>query len=189
MIQIIGGIHKHKKLNVPKGKEIRPSASKLREMIFNICQFKIEGALFLDLFAGVGAMGLEALSRGASHATFVDNNRHSLQALEENIKLLKETNRSTVLGIDVFRALERLVKENKTFDFIFADPPYGTAEKSLSEEVLKFIDANPILSEKGELFLEDDIDAVHSHESHQTLEILSTRRVGRTVLRHFQRAS
>lgn len=150
MLHIIGGKHKKRKLIAPKSPSVRPTASQLREAVFNICQHQIEGARFLDLFAGSGAMGLEALSRGAVHATFVEKEPYSLVAIKKNISTLGEEAHVAVVSGDVLKVLPLL---QDSFEIIFADPPYG---KGLSGQLLDVIDAHLILAKEGILFIEDD---------------------------------
>src|SRR5436305_1632219 len=101
-MRIIAGTFKNRRLIAPKGDATRPTTEQLRESLFNICQHYLEGAHFLDLFAGSGAMGLEALSRGASYATFVDNNKESVGYIHANVEALKVGGHSKVICGDVF---------------------------------------------------------------------------------------
>ena len=151
-MHIISGKYKKRVLVAPKSDQVRPTTSQLREAVFNICQLTIEGAYFLDLFAGSGAMGLEALSRGARHATLVDQGRPALVALRHNIVALHVENETSVLGLDVFKALHQLVRQGRCFDVIYVDPPYGAG---LSAPVLAYLDAHPLLRPEGSLFIED----------------------------------
>ena len=104
-MQIIGGKYKKKKLRSPKGKEVRPTSSRLRETIFNLCQGNVEGADFLDLFAGSGAIGLEALSRGAAHVIFIEKSRGVSKIIKDNIDALKESETTQVIIGDALHAL------------------------------------------------------------------------------------
>ncbi|MBI3900752.1 MAG: 16S rRNA (guanine(966)-N(2))-methyltransferase RsmD, partial [Chlamydiia bacterium] len=160
--------------------EVRPTTGQLREALFNICQLYVEGARFLDLFAGSGAMGLEALSRGAAHATFVDNHRPALQAIRHNIASLKVEKETTVLTIDVFKALKLLAEQEATFEIIYADPPYG---KTLSAPVLEFIDKSSLLTQGGLLFIED---SSLNPPPLEHLHLKNERRAGRAILSCFQ---
>lgn len=183
---IIGGKHKKRRLAAPKSKDVRPSASQLREALFNICQQFIEESRFLDLFAGSGAIGLEALSRGASHATFVEKNRPSLVALKQNIAHLQEEKHTQVLSYDAFDALKKLIRDKREFDIIFADPPYGTEELSLSNKVLEVIAESSLLAQGGHLFLEDALEASQGVVSSESgLELVNTRRYGGAILREY----
>jgi 16S rRNA (guanine(966)-N(2))-methyltransferase RsmD len=118
-LQIIAGLYRGRRLISPKGDQTRPTQGILREALFNILQNQIAGSHFLDLFAGSGAIGLEALSRGAQEVVFVEHNRLALQALKANIERL--ACKARVLPFDIFKALKLL---SNPFDLIFADPPY-----------------------------------------------------------------
>ncbi len=107
-LRIIGGKYKGRVLKAPKGSATRPTHGMLRESVFNICQNEIAGARFLDLFAGSGAMGLEALSRGASHITLVENDRHALASIRENIAVLQAASQTTVIAGQAKRVLKQL---------------------------------------------------------------------------------
>lgn len=180
MLYIIGGKYKKRSLVAPKSDIVRPTTSQVREAVFNICQLSIEGARFLDLFAGSGAMGLEALSRGAVHATFVEQNRVALAAIKQNIQILHVEEQTSVLKQDVFIALQNLADQEKTYDVIYVDPPYG---KGLSGPVLTFLDTHPLLTPGSSLFIED-ADLKLPYLTHLTLH--SERSVGRAHLYEFR---
>lgn len=123
-MRIIGGEYRSRIIEMPKGAEIRPTQDRVREAVFNVLA-DVNGKRVLDLFAGSGAYGLEALSRGAEHATFVENNSRCLATIQANIDSLKipET-RFTVLRSSVLTSLPRFDKDGEKFDLIFIDPPY-----------------------------------------------------------------
>ena len=123
-MRIISGEARGRKLLSPKGLEVRPTADRFRETLFDIIGPDIRGSAFLDLFAGSGAVGIEALSRGAESAVFVDNSPAAAKTIEKNIDLVKFWNRSLVLEADCLDALENLAGKRRTFDYIFMDPPY-----------------------------------------------------------------
>lgn len=124
-LRIIGGEFKGRVIKVPKTTATRPTQGALREAIFNICQHEIGGASFLDVFAGSGAMGLEALSRGAHFSTFIEQNRVAIRSIQLNIQAFDVEERSKVLGMDAKKAIEKLQDSGKKFDIIYIDPPYG----------------------------------------------------------------
>ena len=124
MISIIAGKHRGKKLFYMKGVHVRPTQAKVRKSVFQILEPFTELEV-LDLFAGVGSLGLEALSRGAHNIVFVENNRRAVQVLKKNCTLFTNTNKE-VYTIDVFQFLAR--NKNRKFDIIFADPPYSEAD-------------------------------------------------------------
>ena len=123
LIQIVGGEFKGRRLKTPAGQRVRPTAARVREAWFSILQRSIRGARVLDLFAGSGGLGLEALSRGAASADFVEVKRASLAALRANIKTLEVERRTTVHRIDAVKFAERL--QPGQYDVAFADPPYA----------------------------------------------------------------
>ena len=115
----------------PSGYDIRPTSDMVKEAVFNIVQFDIEGRKVLDLFAGTGQLGIEALSRGAASAVFIDTKPDAIKLIWDNIKHCGFEDSSTVLSRDALRFLE----SEEKFDLIFVDPPYNSelAEKSLSK--------------------------------------------------------
>ena len=123
MIRIIAGEFKGRRLKTPQGGTARPTANRVREAWFSILQRQVAGARTLDLFAGSGALGFEALSRGAVSTEFVEVNRASLAALKENAESLKVEDRVTIHRMDGLRFAERL--QPGQYDVAFADPPYA----------------------------------------------------------------
>ncbi|MFZ0565338.1 MAG: 16S rRNA (guanine(966)-N(2))-methyltransferase RsmD [Chlamydiales bacterium] len=180
-LQIIGGKYKKRKLTVAKTS--RPTTSQLRETVFNLCQSIIEGATFLDLFAGSGAMGLEALSRGAAHVIFVEKDRFALAAIQKNIEILGEGLNTTLLAKDVFKALQQLSEQGQTFDLIYVDPPYGQA---IGLKVLDFIDNHRLLAEKGHVFIED---TDYEERALNHLKLKSHRKAGRAFIRDYEKST
>lgn len=133
-MRIVAGKHRGRPLAAPPGPDIRPTAERAREGLFNILEHgriavDLEGARILDAFAGTGALGLEALSRGAAHATFIENARAARQTLSENIGALGETDRTKIINADATNPppIDRAV------DIAFLDPPYkaGLLEPAL----------------------------------------------------------
>lgn len=121
-MRIVGGKYKGRVLEEFKGSDIRPTSDKARESLYNILQFRIAGASFLDLFCGTGAMGIEALSRGASKVTFNDIDRKSIALLKSNLQKLKVDEQYSVFNYDAFRLLKTTCEK---FDIIYIDPPYA----------------------------------------------------------------
>ena len=124
-LRIIGGDLKGKKLSSVRGTTIRPTADRLRESIFNILSLRVQEAVVLDLFAGTGALGIEALSRGAESTVFVDNNREALSVLERNIKSCAFDNRTKIIKWNIKKNLNCLKSIRPLFDLVFLDPPYN----------------------------------------------------------------
>lgn len=143
-VRIIAGTFRGRTLRTPRGRRIRPTPDRVREALFSMLG-DVEDFTVLDLCAGTGAIGLEALSRGARHATFVD--RH-VEALLGNIDALEVKDRTTIIRDDVERALARL---DERFDLIFADPPYSDANVVLPQVLRR---ANDILEGDGIVVVE-----------------------------------
>ena len=132
-MRIITGLARGRRLFTPTGMDVRPTTDKVKEAMFNIIQFELEGRRVLDLFAGTGQLGLEAISRGASFAVFVDASRQSLDTVKKNIAATGFSDYSKTGLSDAFGYLSAA---NETFDIVFLDPPY---EQKLCEK------ASPLL--------------------------------------------
>lgn len=152
-MRIISGTAGGRKLKEPAGKRVRPTTDKVKEAMFSIIQFEIEGRTVLDLFAGTGQLGLEALSRGAESATFVDESIDSIKLISSNIKTCGFEERVKVLRSDSFIALTKLGK----FDIIFLDPPYDT---DFIKRAMKRIIEFDILKVNGIILCESRAEAV-----------------------------
>jgi len=124
-VRIIAGELKGRKLRSVRGTQTRPTANRTREAIFNILALQIRGTVVLDLFAGTGAFGIEALSRGAKFAVFVDIDRNSIDGLQANIRDLSLQNQSKIIRWDPTRNLRCLSSLQMTFNLVFMDPPYS----------------------------------------------------------------
>ena len=152
-LTIIGGSLRSRALKSPKGDKTRPTTAIVRKAVFDMLAPEIEGARFLDLFAGSGAMGIEALSRGALHSTLIENGKEALSCIRDNLTTLKLEKQTTILSYDVKKALESLCKKKAQFEVIYCDPPYALA--SIHFEILSFLDEHPLLVKGGTLFLEE----------------------------------
>jgi 16S rRNA (guanine(966)-N(2))-methyltransferase RsmD len=115
-------------LKAPKGIATRPTKAIMREAVFNICQQEITGARFLDLFAGSGSMGFEAISRGAASVVFVEKNVNAFRCIRENISLLGITSQAELLATDALTSLTRLEKRGDSFTLVYIDPPYSQVQ-------------------------------------------------------------
>lgn len=127
-MRIVAGEFRGRKLHAPKGRNIRPTGDRVREAIFNIIMPYLPDARVLDLFSGTGALGLEALSRGAAQAVFVDENIEAIRLILENIKICGVKDRAEVIHGPVDRVIRRLARQDQTitrFQVAFLDPPYG----------------------------------------------------------------
>ncbi len=153
-MKILSGKYKGKTLKTFSNPKVRPTCGVVKEAVFNICSSSVEGARFLDLFAGVGSVGFEALSRGADSVTFVDLAPESVRLIWANSRLLGEHLPIHVLRQDVRSALQRLKKKAEQFDLIYLDPPYNLENEFLAT-VLQDIVAGQLLAENGLIFLEN----------------------------------
>ena len=142
-MRVITGTARGTRLITPEGLETRPTAERVKEALFSAIQFEIEGRAVLDLFAGSGQLGIEALSRGAASAVFVDEGKEAVACVQENLRHAKMTDRGTVFQTDYLSYLGRC---RQKFGLIFLDPPY--AEKSLETALQKIIEFD-ILSSGG----------------------------------------
>jgi 16S rRNA (guanine(966)-N(2))-methyltransferase RsmD len=125
-MRIIAGSLKGRRLTPPKWPGLRPTSDRLRETLFNVLGPQIQGARVLDGYAGTGAVGIEALSRGASHVTFVDSDRRAIDLIARNLEHCGLTEGYAIIRVEFARVQPRLVETD--FDIIFLDPPYGAAD-------------------------------------------------------------
>ncbi len=151
-LRILGGTLRGRLLKSPKHTAVRPTTGILRKSVFDICKDRIVDALFLDLFAGSGAIGIEALSRGAAHATFVDHDRLSIACIQENLRAFKIEEQATLLKGDVLAVLQRLEELKKKFDIIYIDPPYG--DDAFHPQLIGLLDQMQ-LAEHATVFIEE----------------------------------
>jgi 16S rRNA (guanine(966)-N(2))-methyltransferase RsmD len=150
-VRIIAGTAKGIRLKTPKGMNTRPTADRVKESVFGILGVALIDAEVLDLFAGTGNLGLEALSRGAAAATMVDKNIQSVKIMLENAILTDLARAAVICREDVMAALRRLQTTGKSFDLIFCDPPYNLG---LAPKVLRELDAIDVLRAGGVFILE-----------------------------------
>ncbi|MES2122000.1 MAG: 16S rRNA (guanine(966)-N(2))-methyltransferase RsmD [Chlamydiota bacterium] len=185
-LRIIGGTFRNRPIHSPKGDQTRPTLAVLRKAVFDILQDAILDVDFLDVFAGSGAMGLEALSRGAARASFVENNRLALRCIESNIEQLGVKDQTRVYSSDAFHTLKRLAKTGPRFDIVYIDPPYeDNIKEQLLKELLLFLDAHPILNPGGTLFLEEAVPAATLPQT-TSLQFVNSRTFSRSVLHQFR---
>ena len=183
-MRIIGGEFKSRLISMPKGVEIRPTQDKVREAVFNILG-DMTGKRVLELFAGSGAFGIEAISRGAGYTAFVDNNFRCIETIRGNLESLGiDGDRYDLVKADALKAFPKLLKYDQKFDIIFMDPPYY---RELAKKCLINADAYDILSPIGlivvEHFKKDILPT-----GLKTLLFNQERRYGDTVITIFRRA-
>ena len=176
-MRIVGGAHKGRVLSEFKGMDIRPTADKVRESLFNILQFKIYGSKFLDLFCGTGAVGIEALSRGAREVVFNDKDKVSLKLVKRNLEKLDIKEGFTISNLDGVTFLNK----GQKFDVIFIDPPYSSElGKNAIFNCEKVLEPNGIAILEDEKPFDLDIDG---------LTVVDRRKYGRAYLTFFKRTS
>ncbi len=165
-MRIIAGLAKGRRLFAPKSLDIRPTGDRTRENLFNILMPRICGARFLDLFCGSGANGIEALSRGADHATFIDKDAAALRITRRNLELCRLSVDSVIVKASIPEQLER---QPQPFDIIFADPPYAYQGYELLLTTLLdkgFLDENgvAIMETSHKTVLPDSVGALRQQQ-------------------------
>jgi len=183
-MRVIAGDFKGKRISAVKGDNTRPTTDKIKENVFNVMGQFFNGGRALDLFAGSGNLGIEALSRGMDHAVFIDTNLNAIKVIKENISSLKLQDQTEVYRNDASRALQVLAKKDAKFDLIFLDPPYG---KISITELLDRIVENDLLNDEGLIMCEygEGMNVRYNasslkeikHEVYGTIEILILEKV------------
>lgn len=169
-MRVISGKARGHTLKAPQGLNTRPTADRVKESIFNIIQTKLYDSIVVDLFAGSGNMGIEALSRNASKAYFIDNNKNSIQSIRENLKKTNLVNSSEIMQLDVLSAIEKLSIKGVKANIIFLDPPYS---KGFIEPTLEMVFSSNILQSDGIVVVEhektDEVpNSIHNLEKYRT---------------------
>ncbi len=180
-MRVVGGAKKGRRLASFKGRSIRPTSDKVREAVFNILPRPFPYKRVLDLFAGTGAMGIEALSRGAVEAAFVDDDRASVDIIRKNIEACGFDPAARVMKMDSLNAILRLSKRGERFDLIFIDPPY---ESALVEKSIEAVDRERLLAAGGILVAETSKRAPVSLET-LNLRLADERKYGDTLVYFF----
>ncbi len=153
-MRIIGGSLRGKNLASLSGRSIRPTTDRLRESIFNIIAARVSNAMVLDLFAGTGALGIEALSRQARAAVFIDERRDAVAVIYRNLEMCRLLDRARVILGDVTRGLDRIPMTRLRFDLVFMDPPYN---RGFVKNGLNLLRRNPVLAPGHRLILEHSL--------------------------------
>lgn len=150
-MRIVAGDFKGRVIKAVPGTGTRPTSDKVKEAIFHKLGPFFNGGTCLDLFAGSGSLGIEAISRGMDHVTFIEKSNHAYRIIQQNIKSLSIESQTNVIRMDAFRALPMLKKQGKKFDLILIDPPY---EKVSYKKVLETIQYLELLTDKGQVYVE-----------------------------------
>lgn len=153
-MRIIAGKNRSLPLKTPKGLNTRPTTDRIKETLFNMISNNIPGCKFLDIFSGSGGIGLEAISRGAKKAYFIENNREAIQCIKDNILFTKSTEDCMVYTQDYITSLKQMEKEGE-MDIIFMDPPYG---QEYEKRVLEILSDSPLCGTGTMVIVEADLD-------------------------------
>ncbi len=162
-MRIIGGIYGGRRLRTLRGLALRPTSDRLRETLFNILGAAVSGSVFVDLYAGSGAVGIEALSRGARQVVFIEKHRPAVAVIQRNLQRLgipaanpltpnEQTAPTLILASDALRGLACLAERGFRADFVFADPPYADARAYT--KVLEYLDRSGVLDTAAHVILE-----------------------------------
>jgi 16S rRNA (guanine(966)-N(2))-methyltransferase RsmD len=151
-MRVIAGKFRSRPLNSPKKLRVRPTSDKLRETLFNVLGPAIRESLFVDLYAGTGAVGIEAISRGAREVILVESHPASARLVRRNLETLGIRGGAEVIEADAVRGLEKIVLRRLVADFIFLDPPYKDSSEHL--RVLEFLDATHLVAPYGMVIVE-----------------------------------
>lgn len=184
-MRIIGGAAKGRRLSVPKGDAVRPTADRVKESLFNILPRDLSGKAVLDLFAGTGNLSIEALSRGAAHAVLVDASARSAAVIRDNLRRSGFAADSEVWIAPVARLLRKLSRVGRQFDLIFLDPPY---DQGLAGRSLAMIAECRLLREAGTVVVEHS-ERETVQPRYGDLELHDQRRYGDTRLSFYKRAA
>lgn len=167
-MRVIAGSRRHLILKTVPGIAVRPTQDRTKETLFNILNPYLADCRFLDLFSGSGAIGIEALSRGAKEVVLVEQSPESLACIKENLKTTKLTEEAKVLSMDVFRAIPELEKEGKVFDIIFMDPPY---DNELEKRVLEQLANSCLVNDETIIVVEASLQTDFSYAESLGFEV------------------
>jgi 16S rRNA (guanine(966)-N(2))-methyltransferase RsmD len=151
-VRVIAGKFRSRKLKGPGLLRLRPTSDRLRETLFNILGPSLADSLFVDLYAGTGAIGIEAISRGARQVIFVESNGKAAKLARENLAALDIFSGVEFIEADAVKALEKLAKRHVLADFIFLDPPYESTDQHMA--TLEFLDASHLIAPRGIVIVE-----------------------------------
>jgi 16S rRNA (guanine966-N2)-methyltransferase len=158
-MRVIAGSARSLPLKTIEGLETRPTTDRIKETLFNMLQTEISGCRFLDLYSGSGAIGIEALSRGAKEAYFVERSKECVECIKYNLKFTHLEDRAVVMEQDVLSALNR-ISQSEPFDIVFMDAPYRTGA---DREVLAALSASKLVDEYSTIIVEEALDTDFSY--------------------------
>lgn len=167
-MRVIAGSARRLQLKTVEGIGTRPTTDRIKETLFNMLQNDIEDCSFLDLFSGSGAIGIEALSRGAEYAVFVENNKNAVKCIKDNLMFTKLSDKARVIENSVLSAIN-ILNGNRVFDVVFMDPPYN---KNIEKEILEKLIKSNIIDNKSLIISEASIDTDFSYVSDMGYEVI-----------------
>lgn len=170
-MRVIAGKARSLKLKTPEGLDTRPTTDRIKETLFNMLQPYLPDGIFIDLFSGSGGIGIEALSRGAKHAYFIENNKNAIACILDNLKFTRLTEDATVLKQDALSALSGI--HEKEADVIFMDPPYG---QEFEKQVLALLKGMSYVTENTLIVVEAMRDEDFSYVEELGFEIVKDKR-------------
>ena len=177
-MRVLSGTAKGKKLNSLEGLETRPTLDRVKDAVFNIIQFDIKDSVVLDLFSGSGALGIEALSRGAKEAILCDASSKAIKIINKNLEETRLKDKAKVINSDYLETLSKI--KDKKFDIIFLDPPY---KSDYVEKSIEYISKYNLLAENGIIIVEtDDENKIDKINAKKDLEVYDTRKYGIAIL-------
>lgn len=153
-MRVIAGSARRTPLKTLEGMNTRPTTDRIKETLFNMLQYDLADCCFLDLFAGSGAIGIEALSRGAGTCVFVEQNPKAVECVRENLKATKLEQQAVVMNCDALTALKRLEGKYR-FDYIFMDPPY---DQFLEKQMLEFLAGSSMIDKQSTVIIEASLE-------------------------------
>jgi len=174
-MRVVSGSARGCKLSSPEGMDTRPTTDRIKETLFNILSPEIYDCSFLDIFSGSGGIGIEALSRGAKKAVFVENSQSAYKVIEANLEKTRLKNKAEIIRADALKAVEMLRAKNEKFDIVFMDPPYM---KNFAWPVMEAIRDGGLLSKDGIIIVEESSEAqipeIKGYEMYRTKDYKTT---------------
>jgi 16S rRNA (guanine(966)-N(2))-methyltransferase RsmD len=183
-MRVIGGIFRGRSLRTVSGLKVRPTSDRLRETLFNILASRINHSRFLDVCAGSGAVGIEALSRGADEVTLIERNRQACNAIRTNLNALGITQNVTVINRDASVALNQLEQDARQFDLLYFDPPYAS---ELYKSVMRQLGSGTLLTDNSVVIVEHRIKTPPEAQ-YGSLELFRNVKQGESGLAFYQKA-
>lgn len=172
-MRVIAGSARRIQLETPAGMGTRPTTDRIKETLFNMIQYDLPDARFLDLFSGSGAIGIEAISRGAKEAVFVEQEKNALDAIHTNLERTGFTEQSQVLSMDYLGALKVLAGRDETFDVIFMDPPYN---HDYERKVLEYLKETSLINEDTTIIFEASLQTEYDYADNLGYEIYKVKK-------------